>query len=316
MQNFTQRGISIWQVFKSEKIIKYCGLLPTFKSRQQGSRESESAQTPPAQLSSREIYEKAQRHVHSGDISGLSQWLSTEDQAAKTILAESHLSNIQLSPKHTLGRLAVGANKAAALQAIEDYSIAARHDSDGWSFAHEAALQHEEAAVLAISKDEILKIKDEEGISVAQIAVDHHNAAAKLLFAPGERRQFLGIKNNDDISVGQIAIIRWRDIAKRVLKDEKLYSIVIISHKRPLGWTYGHEAVLNHMSCARWVRDGNMAGLKDINDGSGRSIYDIACGVMRKYEAEKIEQNKKEAEMLSLWERLSRSALHLLRRNR
>ncbi len=231
-----------------------------------------------------EIVKKVHTLLKKSDRKILDELIKDDEIFAMHILKDGELSTLEYGVKKYLGHRVVELNNNAALYAIENYNIASIKNLDGWSIGHAAVLGSSKAAIKAISNIDIGRLSDEEGITVIQIAVQTHLDAAMLAFElNSDENSILSIENDNYESVGQIAIIKWGEIARKVIKDPKLYTKTIVSPKRKKNWTFGHEAVMTHASAARRVLESKNEEFKNIIDVDEESIYDIAKTSIERY---------------------------------
>ncbi len=214
----------------------------------------------------------------------LDELIKDDDIFAIHVLKDDALSTLEYGIKKYLGHRVVELNNNAALYAIENYKIASIKNLDGWSIGHAAVFSSNKAALKAVSNIEIRGISDEEGRTIMQIAAQTYLDAAMLVFnLNNDENSILSIENDNYESVGQIAIIKWGEIARKVIGDPTLYTRIIISPKRKKNWTFGHEAVMAHASAAKRVLESKNEEFKKIVDIDDESIYDIAKTSMERY---------------------------------
>ncbi|MCL5423890.1 MAG: hypothetical protein M1385_02285, partial [Candidatus Marsarchaeota archaeon] len=248
---------------KSNEIIaipEVNAILNTQDSKANGSVEDNNFET--------ELHNEIAKTVHlllKTNRKKIDDLIRDDDVFAIHILNDYTLSTLKYDIKKYLGHRVVELNNNAALYAIDNYKIASIKNLDGWSIGHAAVLGSGGAALKAVSNIEIGRLSDEEGRTIMQIAVQTHLDAAVLVFnLNNDENSILSIENDNYESIGQIAIIKWGEIARKIITDPKLYTRIIVSPKRKKNWTFGHEAVMAHASAARRVLESKNEEFKSI----------------------------------------------------
>lgn len=228
-----------------------------------------------------EIKKHALGYIKNKKIIELGLWLKDDDFSCKKIVENADLAALSINYKDTLGHVAVRFSLNAALYVLDHLDVGSIKNTDGWSIAHEAVVRHPETALNAVNNYDISILHDELGVSIAHKAVDVSLEAAMHIFKSATaEKNLLGIEDDNYITVAQIAIAKHGEVARMILKDKLLRAYIIVSPKRPQNWTYAHEAVSTHLSCAKRVVENMQEEMTDIVDSSGKNVYQLACEVI------------------------------------